>query len=175
MTTPPPQGNPFAQGQNPYAQGQQPQGQAPYPPQGGYPQQPGQPGFPQQGAAPYAPVAPQPRRKLSFKTIKNVLIVVGAVVAVIVGFISSRDNAETAAVGDCMHRGSTSDTRPDLEVVDCNSTEAQYVVLAKIEGSYTTELSASSKCESEAKDFEYTYTQSSKSSDFLLCLKEYKK
>lgn len=173
MTTPPPQGNPFAQGQNPYGQ---PQGQAPYPSQGGHPQQPGQPGFPQQGAAPYAPVPPQqPRRKVSFKTIKNVVIIVAAVAVAIGGYLASRDDAETAAVGDCMHRGSTSSTTPDLEVVDCGSSEAQYVVLAKIEGSYTTELSASSKCASEAKDFEYTYTQSSKSNDFLLCLKEYKK
>ncbi|KUL26981.1 LppU/SCO3897 family protein [Streptomyces regalis] len=178
MTTPPPQGNPFAQGQNPYAQGQQPygqpQGQAPYPPQGGYPQQPGQPGFPQQGAAPYAPVPPQQPKRGIKQYLRIGLIVVGLLFAA-GGYMASRDDAETAAVGDCMHRGSTSSTRPDLEVVDCSSSEAQYVVLAKIEGSYTTELAASSKCESEAKDFEYTYSQSSKSSDFLLCLKEYKK
>ncbi|MDN0199332.1 hypothetical protein [Streptomyces sp. S.PNR 29] len=180
MTTPPPQGqNPFAQGQQPY--GQAPgapgaPGQAPYPPQDGFPQQPGQPGFPQQGAAPYAPVPPQPTgRKLSFKTIKNIVIAVAVVGIAIGGFIASRDDANTAAVGDCMHRGSTNDNDPDLEVVDCKDTKAQYVVLAKIEGSYLTETMASSKCEAEAKDFQYTYTESGDSKDFLLCLKDYKK
>ena len=179
MTTPPPHGqNPFAQGQQPYGQ---PQGQAPYPPQAGYPQQPGQPGFPpqpgfpQQGAAPYAPVPPQPSRKLSFKKIKNIVIAVVVVGVAIGGYIASRNDADTAKVGDCMHRGSTSDTNPDLEVVDCSSSKAQYVVLAKVKGSYTTEIEASSKCEAETKDFKYTYTQSENSNDFLLCLNDYTK
>ena len=173
MSTPPPQGNPFAQGQQPYGQ---PQGQAPYPPQGGYPQQPGQPGFPQQGAAPYAPVPPeQPRRKVSFKTIKNILLVVAVATMAIVGYISSQDDAKTAAVGDCMHRGNSDDNNPDLEVVDCKDSKAQYVVLAKIKGSYLTETLASSKCEAEAKDFQYTYTESGDGENFLLCLKDYSK
>ncbi|WP_338781032.1 hypothetical protein [Streptomyces sp. DG1A-41] len=166
MTTPPPQGNPFAQGQ-PAGQPQ-----APYPPQGGYPQQPGQPGFPPQGAAPYAPVAPQPTgRKLSFKTIKNIAIVIPVASIAIGGYITSRDDAKTAAVGDCMHRGSTDDNNPDLEVVECSATKAKIVVLAKIEGAYLTETMASSKCEDEAKDFQYTYTESGDGKDFLLCLK----
>ncbi|MFI8832903.1 hypothetical protein ACIGPN_17975 [Streptomyces afghaniensis] len=169
MTTPPPQGNPFAQGQ-PAGQPQ-----APYPPQGGYPQQPGQPGFPSQGAGPYAPVPPQPTgRKLSFKTIKNIAIVIAVAGIAIGGYITSRDDAKTAAVGDCMHRGSTNDDNPDLEVVECSDAKAQYVVLAKIEGAYLTQTLASSKCESEAKDFQYTYTESGDGKDFLLCLKDKK-
>lgn len=180
VTTPPPQGqNPFAQGQNPYGQ---PQGRAPYPPQGGYPQQPGQPGvpqqpgFPQQGGSPYASVPPQPSgRKLSFKTIKNIVIGVVVIGVIIGGFLASRDDANSAAVGDCMHRGSTSNNNPDLEVVECGSADAQYVVLAKIEGSYTTDAVASSKCEAKAKDFQYVYTESGDGSDFLLCLKDYAK
>ncbi|WP_367321997.1 hypothetical protein [Streptomyces sp. HUAS ZL42] len=172
MTTPPPQGNPFAQGQQPYGQ---PQGQAPYPPQGGYPQQPGQPGFPPQGAAPYAPVPPeQPRRKLGFKTIKNIVIVIAVIGVAIGGYIASRDDANTAKVGDCMHRGNSDDNNPDLEVVDCKSSKAQYVVLAKIEGSYSA-LTAESKCAEKAKDFQYSYTESGDGSDFLLCLKDYSK
>lgn len=179
VTTTPPQGqNPYAQGQNPYAQGQQPAGQpqqpqAPYPPQGGQPQQPGQ--------VPYAPFpnqgvpAPQPpRRKVSFKLIKNIVIVLAVLGVAIGSFIASRDDADTASVGDCMHRGSSSSTDPDLEVVDCKSSKAQYVVLAKIKGKYTGEVAASTKCEAEAKDFEYTYTESGDGSDFLLCLKDKK-
>lgn len=91
------------------------------------------------------------------------------------GFIASRDDANTAAVGDCMHRGSTSDNDPDLEVVDCNSSDAQYEVLAKIDGSFLSDTLASSKCEAEAKEFQYVYTQSGDGKDFLLCLKDYKK
>ncbi|MFI5684559.1 hypothetical protein [Streptomyces sp. NPDC051636] len=153
-----------------------PQGQAPYPPQGQAPYPP-QPGFPQQaGTAPYAPVPPQaPKRKLGFRTIKNIVIVVAALGAAIGGYIASQDDADTAKVGDCMHRGSTKDTDPDLEVVDCSSSKAQYVVLAKIKGLYATETMASRKCEAEAKDFKYTYTESGDGSDFLLCLKDYTK
>ncbi|WP_324790110.1 LppU/SCO3897 family protein [Streptomyces sp. H51] len=171
MTTPPQGQNPFAQGQQPYGQ---PQGQAPYPPQGGYPQQPGQPGFPQPGAAPYAPVPPQPSRKLGFKAIKGIVIAVVALGVVVGGYIASRDDANTAAVGDCMHRGNTDDNNPDLEVVECSSAKAQYVVLAKIEGTYSA-LTAESKCTEKAKDFQYSYTESGDGSDFLLCLKDYKK
>ncbi|MER8219646.1 hypothetical protein ABTZ58_03410 [Streptomyces sp. NPDC094143] len=170
MSTPPPQGNPFAQNQ-PAGQPQ-----APYPPQGGYPQQPGQPGIPPQGAGPYAPVPPQPSgRKLSFKTIKNIVIVVAVAGIAIGGWITSRDDANTAAVGDCMHRGSTNDNNPDLEVVECSDAKAQFKVLAKIEGAYMTETLASSKCEAEAKDFQYTYTESGDGKDFLLCLQDYNK
>ncbi|MFB8244719.1 hypothetical protein ACFC5X_06635 [Streptomyces sp. NPDC055952] len=163
MSTPPPQGNPFAQGQP----------QAPYPPQGGIPQQPGQPGFPPPGGA---PLPPQPAgRKLSFKTVKNIVLVLVVAGVAIGGYIASRDDANTAAVGDCMHRGSTNDNDPDLEVVDCKDSGAQYKVLAKIEGKFLTDTLASSKCESEAKDFQYVYTQSGDGKDFLLCLKDYKK
>ncbi|AQS68685.1 hypothetical protein [Streptomyces pactum] len=173
MTTqPPPQGNPFAQGQ-PQAP-QQPQGQNPFAQsQPGFPQQPGQPGFPQQGA-PYAPVPPQPPRRNKFKLIKNIVIAVVVVGVAVGGYIASRDDATTAAVGDCMHRGSSSDSDPDLEVVDCGDAKAQYVVLAKVEGSYSA-LTAESKCSESAKDFQYSYTESGSGSDFLLCLKDYKK
>ncbi|MER8005298.1 hypothetical protein [Streptomyces sp. NPDC094149] len=167
MSTPP-------QGQNPFAQGQQPQDQAPYPPQGGYPQQPGQPGFPQQATAPYAPVPPQSSRKLSFKAIRIILVIVVALGFGAYKFISGQDDADTAKVGDCMHRGSTNDSNPDLEVVKCSDAKAQYVVLAKISGDFS-QTEAETKCTAAAKDFEYSYTQSGDGSDFLLCLKDYKK
>ncbi|MFF9059081.1 hypothetical protein ACIRPQ_09095 [Streptomyces sp. NPDC101213] len=165
MTTPPPQGqNPFAQqGQQPYGQ---PQGQAPYPPQ---------PGFPQQPAAPYGAVPPAPpSRKVSFKLIKTIVIVLVVIGAGIAAFISSRDDANTAAIGDCMHRGSTNDNDPDLEVVECSSSKAQYVVLAKVKGDFS-QVSAETKCATEAKDFQYTYTETGDGSNFLLCLKDYSK
>ncbi len=123
---------------------------------------------------PFAPVPQQPRRRVSFKLIKNIVIVVAVLGVAIGGYIASRDDADTAAVGDCMHRGSSSDSNPDLEVVDCTSSQAQYIVLAKVKGTFTA-LTADSKCQAEAKDFEYSYTQTGDGSNFLLCLKDYTK
>lgn len=121
-----------------------PQAQAPYPPQ---------PGFPQQGG-PYAPMPPQPQRKLKPRTIKNIVIIAVALVAAVGGYPASRN--------------------PDLEVVDCGSSKAQYVVLAKIDGTFTS-ASAQISCETKAKDFQYAYMETKSSDDFLLCLKDYSK
>ncbi|MFI8188458.1 hypothetical protein ACIF8T_06600 [Streptomyces sp. NPDC085946] len=162
MTTPPPQGNPFAQGQQPAGQPQ-----APYPPQGGFPQQPGQPGFPQQATAPYAPVPPeQPRRKFGFKTIKNIVIAVAVVSVAVGGYIASRDDANQAAVGDCLKAASSSSDR--MEVVECSSTEAEAKVLKKVKGHFT-ELSAETECRkvSDATGF---YAETGDGEEFLLCL-----
>ncbi|WP_031484668.1 LppU/SCO3897 family protein [Streptomyces bicolor] len=178
MTTPPPQGNPYAQGQNPYAQAQQPygqpQGQAPYPPQGGYPQQPGQPGFPPQGAAPYAPVPPQqPGRRFSFKTIKNVLAVTAFGIMLIVAYVLSQDDPKNAAEGDCLKAPSSSVSDDTLEIVDCSSSEAEVKILKKIKGHYTS-LTAQTECSKvEGATSVYTETMKTGTSDeeFLLCLK----
>ncbi|MEU6530919.1 hypothetical protein ABZ869_17250 [Streptomyces sp. NPDC046928] len=161
MSTPPPQGNPFAQGQNPYAQA--PQGQAPYP------QQPGAPGVPPQGAAPFAPMPPeQPRRKVSFKTVKNILVGVGIVTAIIVGVITGLNDADKAEVGDCLKSASSSSD--EMEVVDCTSSEAEAKVLKKIDGTYTS-FTAETECRkvSGATSF---YAQTGDGDNFLLCLRD---
>jgi hypothetical protein len=161
VTTPPPQGqNPFAQGQQPY--GQPPQDQAPYgPPPQGYPQQPGQPGFPQQGTVPYAPVAPQ-RPKRGIKWYLRIVVVAGALIAALVGYISSRHDPDTAKVGDCMSISNPdSSTDPGLKVVDCTSSKAKYKVAEK--------KSDNSGCD-RTKYAEYTETGKD---DFTLCLSEY--
>ncbi|WP_443073745.1 LppU/SCO3897 family protein [Streptomyces sp. NBC_01478] len=106
--------------------------------------------------------------------IRLVVIIVIAAGAAIFSYISSQDDADTAKVGDCMHRGSTSDTNPDLEVVKCSDSKAEYVVLAKISGTYS-ETAADAKCTAAAKDFQYSYTESGDGSNFLLCLKDYSK
>ncbi|MFF3575500.1 LppU/SCO3897 family protein [Streptomyces mirabilis] len=156
MTTPPPQG------QNPFAQGQPPQGQAPYgPPPQGYPQQPAQPGFPQQGPIPYAPVAPQ-RPKRGVKWYLRIVVVVCALIAAVVGYISSRHDPDTAKVGDCMSISNPdSSTDPGLKVVDCTSPKAKYKVAEK--------KSDNSGCD-RTKYAEYTETGKD---DFTLCLSEY--
>jgi hypothetical protein len=161
VTTPPPHGqNPFAQGQQPY--GQPPQDQAPYgPPPQGYPQQPGQPGFPQQGTVPYAPVAPQ-RPKRGIKWYLRIVVVAGALIAALVGYISSRHDPDTAKVGDCMSISNPdSSTDPGLKVVDCTSSKAKYKVAEK--------KSDNSGCD-RSKYAEYTETGKD---DFTLCLSEY--
>ncbi|MFJ8335134.1 hypothetical protein [Streptomyces sp. NPDC094437] len=156
MTTPPPPGqNPFAQGQ-PLAQ--QPQGQAPYPPQ---------PGFPQQGA-PFARVPPPPpARRFSKKLIRLVAFIVVAIIIAVVKFYIFRTDAETTSVGSCMHnKGSVSSA--DLETVDCSSSDAQYKVVEKFDGT-----SDSNKCES-VQNATISYYQQGNNHDVVLCLTEVK-
>ncbi|MBC9726451.1 hypothetical protein [Streptomyces sp. TRM68367] len=168
MTTPPPQGNPFAQGQQPYGQ---PQGQAPYPPQGGYPQQPGQPGFPQQGgAAPFqgAPVPPPaPTRRVSKKVLRIVALIVVAIAMAAGKWYFSQSDAETTSVGSCMHNEGTQ-TSPDLKSVDCTSSDAQFEVVAKFDNT-----SNDSKCKA-VKEAEIAYYQKGDNHDVVLCLKQVK-
>ncbi|WP_255949455.1 LppU/SCO3897 family protein [Streptomyces odontomachi] len=174
MTTPPQGQNPFAQGQPAYGQQPPPQGGYGYPPQQGQPGPQGQPGMQQppyfnQGGPATMPPPQRPR-----KSFKSILRVAGAIVGLIVivgGWYASRDDADTASVGDCMHRGSQDDNDPDLEVVDCSSAKAQYTVLAKIKGNYG-EQTANTKCKAEAQDYQYVYTETGDGEDFLLCLKD---
>lgn len=167
MSTPPPQGqNPFAQGQNAYGQQPPPQGGYGYPPQQqGYPQQ-GQPGMQQspyfnQGATTTMP--PQrPRRGARFFLRIAGFIVVAAIA--IGGWIASRDDAQTAKVGDCMSIGNPdSSTDPDLEVVDCGNAKARYKVAEKKDGTGGCDRTKYSE-----------YTQSGDGDSFTLCLTDYK-
>lgn len=164
MTTPPPQG------QKPYGQ---PQGGNPYGDQApqGYPQQPGQPMAPQQGS-PYlnqgGPAMPPPSasNRPKLKTIKNVALVVIGVLVIGGGWIASRDDAQAAAVGDCMSLGNAeSASDPDLEVIDCGDSKAKYKVVQKKDG-------ASGGCD-RTKYSEYT--QSGDGDSFTLCLENYTK
>ncbi|NEB18965.1 hypothetical protein G3I46_21050 [Streptomyces coelicoflavus] len=160
-TQPPPQGNPFAQnqpqqpqGQNPYAQGQQ-----------GFPQQAGQPGFPPPGAT-----VPPPSRSNQFK--KKLLSIVGViVVALAIGGVKwylGQSDAETTAVGDCMHNEGTQ-VSPDLKTVDCSSSDAEFEVVEKFDNT-----SDDSKCEA-VKEATISYYQTGSSSHkVVLCLKEVK-
>ncbi|MBT3151725.1 hypothetical protein HTV45_12650 [Streptomyces sp. CHD11] len=158
MTTPPPQGNPFAQGQP------QHQGQAPHPPQGGFPQA-GQPGFPPPGA-PVPP--PAPARRFNKTLIRIVGFIVIAVLIAVGKWFFGQTDAETASVGSCMHNKGTQ-VAPDLKGVDCSSSDAQYKVVEKFD-----DTSDSDKCEA-VKEATISYYQTGDSShNVVLCLKEVK-
>ncbi|OIJ91952.1 LppU/SCO3897 family protein [Streptomyces colonosanans] len=164
MTTPPPQGpNPYAQDPT-MPTGQQP-GQPGVPPQAPYAP------FPNQGAP--APVPPQagPGKRSSKKAVR---LIGGIVVAVIViglkfgaGWFLDRSDAETTSVGACMHKKGT-DSNPDLKEVDCSSSDAQYKVVEKFDGSKDQD-----KCEN-VKDAEFSFVQYGGGHDVVLCLKENK-
>ncbi|MGW3985690.1 LppU/SCO3897 family protein [Streptomyces sp. NPDC004830] len=158
MSTPPPQGNPFAQ-----APAGQPQ--APYPPQGGVPQQPGQPGFPPPGGAPVPPTAPG--RRFSKKLLRVGGIIVIAIIIGVVKWQIGKTDAETTAVGSCMHNKGTQ-SQPDLSTVDCGASDAQYKVVEKFD-----DTSDDSKC-ATVKEAEIAYYQVGDNHDVVLCLKSVK-
>ncbi|MFB9461272.1 LppU/SCO3897 family protein [Streptomyces cinereospinus] len=152
MTTTPPQGNPFAQGQNPYAQGQQPYGQ----PQGQAP-------FPPQGAVPTVPVAPQrPRRGI--KQYLRIAVVVAGLIFAAVGWYVGNDDTKQLAVGDCLtNKGS--DESPEIEQLDCTDTKAQYKVLKK-DDSTSLSMLACQSVQGTTAAIEWTEGSDS----FVLCL-----
>ncbi|CAL9512303.1 hypothetical protein SUDANB176_03677 [Streptomyces sp. enrichment culture] len=156
MTTPPPQGNPFAQGQQP-----QPYGQ---PPQGGFPQQAGQPGFPPPGA-PVPP--PAPANRFNKKLVRVVGFIVIAVLIAVGKWFFGQTDAETTSVGSCMHNEG-SQISPDLKTVDCSSGDAQYKVVEKFD-----DTSDDTKCET-VKEATISYYQTGDGHDVVLCLKEVK-
>ncbi|MGV9242281.1 LppU/SCO3897 family protein [Streptomyces sp. NPDC003710] len=173
MTTPPPQGaNPYAQ--QPGAPMEQQPGQPGVPPQ-----QAGDPGAP---GAPYAPFpnqgapAPMPPQAGSGKRAgKKALRIVGLIIVAVIGLgvkfgISwwmSQTDAETTKVGACMHNEG-SNSKADLNEVDCTSSEAQYKVVQKFD-----DTTDDSKCEA-VKEATIAYVQYGNGHDVVLCLKENK-
>ncbi|MFC8130563.1 hypothetical protein [Streptomyces sp. NPDC057302] len=159
MTTPP-------QGQNPYGQGVQP-----HP---GQPGQPGQPTVPQQPYPPYnqgapvpPPAAPSGGRKVSKLVLRiGAVIVIGIVIAVVKWQLGKSD-AETTAVGDCLHNKGTQ-SQPDMKNADCSSSDADFKVVEKFD-----DTSSVSKCQT-VKGTEVGYYQTGGGHDVVLCLKSAK-
>lgn len=144
-------------------------------------QQPGQPGVPPQGG-PYAPFPNQgapapvpPQNGRGGRASKKMLRIVGIiVVAVIIGVIkfgigwwANETDAETTSVGACMHNDGTN-SNPDLNEVDCSSSDAQFKVVEKF-----SDTSNDSKCEA-VKEATVSYVQYGGGHDVVLCLKETK-
>ncbi|MEU6094246.1 hypothetical protein [Streptomyces sp. NPDC047079] len=170
MTTPPPQGaNPYAE-QPTTPMGQQP-GQPGVPPQqAGHPGAPYAP-FPNQGAP--APIPPQagPGKRAGKKALRIVgAIIVGILVLGVkfgIGWWANQTDAETTSVGACMHNDG-SDSKADLNEVDCSSSEAQYKVVQKFDDS-----TDDSKCQA-VKEATSAYVQYGNGHDVVLCLAENK-
>ncbi|MGW7316256.1 LppU/SCO3897 family protein [Streptomyces sp. NPDC054865] len=173
MTHPPQQGaNPYGQ-PGPY--GQQPPQPHPSQPGPGYPQQPAQNpygGAPQQqwSAPPPAPAPPSRRGGLGVKKIFKGIAVVIVLIMCAVGYFASRDDADQAAVGDCLKNNGTTVT-PDLQVVECGAAGAQYKVVEVIPDTLD-----SARCEGKS-DVGYHEQQSGRRSSgkqFVLCINEIK-
>lgn len=193
MTTPqPPQGgNPYAQnpqGGNPY--GQPPQSGNPYgqPPQGGNPYAqnpqpggvPGQtpPPPPQPGGvpgqipppSPYMGPAggfqqPQPPKRSKVKLIAGLIVAAVVIGGGIYGFVASQDDAKHAEVGDCLHQTGGSASSPELSIVDCSDSKAEYTVVKKIKDGLA------SDCDN-VSEAQYGYEEKQGSDSFALCLKD---
>ncbi|ORT57766.1 hypothetical protein BKD26_21495 [Streptomyces sp. CB03238] len=184
MTYPPQQGSgPYGQpgpyGQQPpqpgygYPQQQQPghghpQQQAPH----GAPQQQMQPPPPQQwSAAPPPPPPPSRRGGIGImKILKGIVIVIGVIV-IAVGYFMSRDDADQAEAGDCMKNNGTM-VSPDLQVVECGGTDAEFKVVEVIPDTVDTKLC---KGKSDIGYQEQTSGRRSSGKQFVLCIDEIKK
>ncbi|MEV6110502.1 hypothetical protein AB0M28_38250 [Streptomyces sp. NPDC051940] len=94
------------------------------------------------------------------------LLIPVVLVGLLVTVIALDDSAASAEAGDCAHRAGAR----DLEVVDCGAANADYVVLARIDGDLS-DAEAEQKCTAEAPESELFYKQSGSGSDFVLCLK----
>ncbi|MDW4908339.1 hypothetical protein RB628_24105 [Streptomyces sp. ADMS] len=149
MTTPPPQDpNPTTPAPVPSAVPQQP-----YPPHQGAPLQ----------GAPVPP--PAPTNRFSKKLLRIGVFIAIAIAIGLGKWYFSQSDAETTSVGACMHNDG-SNTSPDLNEVDCTSSDAQYKVVEKFDNS-----SDASKCEA-ITEATISYYQQGSSHDVVLCLKE---
>ncbi len=169
-----------------YPQFAQPQGQPGYQPQGppGFPS-PGQSGYPPVGYPGFSPppgFGPPPAPAKKRGTLKIVLFVVGIVVILLVGLgifgvnlvlSATADPARQAEVGDCLSAtGTVADvgtTETSADVVACTSAEAEFTVVARIEGESSPDSKSCDKFFAEDEEF-YVYG-STANGGYVLCLR----
>jgi hypothetical protein len=93
----------------------------------------------------------------------GIMIVAGILVSFAFWYFNQSD-AETSAVGDCLHNKGTN-SAPDLAKVDCSSADAEFKILGKFK-----DTSDDSKCDTVAKT-EVSYIQSGGDDhNVVLCL-----
>ncbi|MFD9692127.1 hypothetical protein ACFWXO_40905 [Kitasatospora sp. NPDC059088] len=108
---------------------------------------------------------PSSRLRRFGKAVRAPLIFVAlASVGVLVAGQLEETEADVAQVGDCMHdRGVSS--RPDLQIVGCSKTDAQYKVAKVIRDS-----ARDGSCEAEGPEVFGSWTQKRSTSVVILCL-----
>ncbi|TWD84177.1 hypothetical protein FB561_5352 [Kribbella amoyensis] len=114
--------------------------------------------------APGAPGRPMDPGKPLFKRPQVIGLVVplAVILLIVIGNISNLSSPSSASVGDCIHNaGSVS--KPDVKVVDCTSSDADYKVLGKVS------TSDESQCE-QYEGYTVAYTEERSSSAYTLCL-----
>jgi hypothetical protein len=114
--------------------------------------------------APGAPGRPMDPGKPLFKRppILMVLLPIALIVAIVVININTTTTSE-AGVGSCVVNKGTAST-PNVEVVDCSSSEAEYKVVGKLDNTID-----DSKCE-QFQGYEAAYTSEVGSQKYTLCL-----
>ncbi|GAB3923617.1 hypothetical protein GCM10029976_014090 [Kribbella albertanoniae] len=90
------------------------------------------------------------------------LVPIAIIAAIVIGNLTTTSTSE-ATVGSCVVNKGT-DSNPDVKVVDCSSSEAQYRVVGKLDN--TTD---DSRCE-QFPGFEASYTKKERYTRYTLCL-----
>jgi hypothetical protein len=153
---PPPDPNAYPPGQQ---GGYPPPDPHAYPPpgqQGGYPP-PGTPGGPVMPGAP----GEQPKKSNTPRIVMAVVIVAVVVLGIVLYFVNRGSDPDYAEVGDCIQYGS--DT--DVNVVDCTSSDAEYKVVKRVDGTSDQEA-----CASVADSDVSLFTQSGNDKQYTLCV-----
>ncbi|WP_244502589.1 LppU/SCO3897 family protein [Streptomyces oceani] len=108
---------------------------------------------------------PPPPQRGGARSVFKALTIIGMVIVLGIGavvtwsVIDGQDDADTAAQGDCVINNGT-DIQPDVEVVDCTSSKAEFKVAEKHDGDF--------QCNRE-KYAQYSETKNGDTT-FTLCL-----
>lgn len=104
--------------------------------------------------------------------ILKIIVGVIVVIACVVGYFASQDDADKAEVGDCLtNKGTT--VSPDLQVVECGGATARYKVVKVIPDTLDT-----SQCQGKSDIGYHEQMRGSRRSSgkqFVLCIDELKK
>ncbi|WP_432988435.1 LppU/SCO3897 family protein [Dactylosporangium sp. CA-233914] len=121
---------------------------------------------PQEQSPLQQPAAPQPAKK----GIKVPRLVISLVVLVVLGGIGwylSRDDALNAKIGDCMHQ-----TGPnDVSIVKCDSADADFTVLGRVEDKTQSEVDTTGVCDQWADTTSAYWEGKSGQKGTILCMK----
>nr|BFE59975.1 hypothetical protein GCM10020063_045010 [Dactylosporangium thailandense] len=121
---------------------------------------------PQEQAPLQQPLAPQPAKK-GIKIPRLVISLIVLVVLAGIGWYISRDAALNAKVGDCLHQKGAN----ELAIVKCDSSDANFVVLGRVESKTESEVDATDVCAQWADATSAYWEGKSGQKGTVLCLK----